>query len=226
MESADAWLTGRDARERTGVPSRRMIGPSVHLVRLLGAKVPRSAAGAGVRVGCLSAIEGCKRSARTLRCVHDYLSCFHRCAEVLSFHCCPIPDPSAHAPSPLPQHFAGRVPPFTVSLAMFQQTATPSRRANYRIAALVDVWVCWNCNGREDISRVRDMSIGGLFLNTRLRRATGTPMKIDFLVQEGQIRAEAVVRHAVLDRGLGLKFTALTEQDRPRFAALMHRVRN
>ena len=70
--------------------------------------------------------------------------------------------------------------------------ATPSRRANYRIAALVDVWVCWNCNGREDISRVRDMSIGGLFLNTRLRRATGTPMKIDFLVQEGQIRADAV----------------------------------
>jgi hypothetical protein len=114
----------------------------------------------------------------------------------------------------------------TVSRAMFQQTATPCRRANYRIATLVDVWVCWNCNGREDISRVRDMGIGGLFLNTRLRRATGTPMKIDFLVQEGQIRADAVVRHAVLDRGLGLKFTALTEQDRPRFAALMRRVRH
>ena len=108
---------------------------------------------------------------------------------------------------------------------MFQQTATPCRRANHRIAALVDVWVCWNCNGREDVSRVADISIGGFFLNTRLHRATGTPIKIDFLVQEGQIRADAVVRHAALDRGLGLKFTALTEQDRPRFAALMRRVR-
>ena len=107
---------------------------------------------------------------------------------------------------------------------MFQQTATPCRRANYRIARLVDVWVCWNCIGREDISRVRDMGIGGLFLNTRLVRAIGTPMKIDFLVQEGQIRADAEVRHA--DRGLGLRFTALTEQDRPRFAALLRRVRN
>jgi len=109
---------------------------------------------------------------------------------------------------------------------MLQQTTTPSRRANYRIAVLLDVWVCWNCNGREDISGVRDMSIGGLFLNTQLRRATGTAMKIDFLVQEGQIRPDAVVRHAVPDRGLGLKSTAITEQDCPRFAALMRRVRN
>ena len=89
-----------------------------------------------------------------------------------------------------------------------------------------EVWVCWNCNGHDDVSRVRDMSLGGLFLDTRWRRVIGTPMKVDFLVGEGQIRADAVVRHAVLDRGLGLKFTALTEQDRPRFAALMRRVRS
>lgn len=85
--------------------------------------------------------------------------------------------------------------------------------------------MCWNCNGREDVSRVLDVSIGGLFLKTRLQRAIGTPMKVDFLVQEGPIRADVVVRHAVRDRGLGLRFTALTEQDRPRFAALMRRVR-
>src|SRR5258708_21914661 len=98
---------------------------------------------------------------------------------------------------------------------MLQQTTTPSRRANYRIAVLLDVWVCWNCNGREDISGVRDMSIGGLFLNKQLRRATGTPMKIDFFVQEGQIRADAFVRHAVPDRDLGLKITALTGHEFP-----------
>jgi hypothetical protein len=108
---------------------------------------------------------------------------------------------------------------------MLQNVATPSRRFNSRIAATQDVWVCWLCNGRDDISRVRDLSLGGLFLETALPRAIGSPTKIDFLVGEGQIRADAVVRHVVPGRGLGFKFTAVTEQDRRKFAALMRRLR-
>jgi hypothetical protein len=50
--------------------------------------------------------------------------------------------------------------------------------------------------------------------------------KLDFLVQEGQIRAEAVVRHFEPSNGLGLKFTAVTEQDWPHLAALITRLRN
>src|SRR5258708_14100002 len=96
--------------------------------------------------------------------------------------------------------------------AMFQQTATPSRRANYRIAVLLDVWVCWNCNGREDISGVRDMSIGGLFLHTQLRRATGTPRKIDFLAPEGQTPPDALVKDAWPCRDLGPKLPTQTKQ--------------
>ena len=88
-----------------------------------------------------------------------------------------------------------------------------------------DVWVCWQCNGRDDVSRVGDLSLGGLFLETASSRAIGSPTKVDFLVGEGQIRADAVVRHVVAGRGLGLKFTAVTEQDRRKFAALMRRVR-
>lgn len=79
--------------------------------------------------------------------------------------------------------------------------------------------------GREDVSRVLDLSLGGLFLKRRLYREIGTPVKIDFLVQEEPIRADAVVRHPAPDRGLGPRFTALTEQDRSRLAELMRRVR-
>jgi hypothetical protein len=89
-----------------------------------------------------------------------------------------------------------------------------------------DVWICWQCNGRDDVSRVRDLSLGGLFLETSSSRAIGTPTKVDFLVGEGQIRADAVVRHVVPGRGLGLKFTAVVEQDRRKFAALMRRLRS
>src|SRR5204863_393141 len=84
-----------------------------------------------------------------------------------------------------------------------------------RIETHEDVWVCWRCEGIEDVSRVCDLSVGGLFLSTATPRRLGAKAKIDFLVPEGQIRAEAVVQHQVPSGGLGLKFTAITDQDCP-----------
>ena len=109
---------------------------------------------------------------------------------------------------------------------MVPNVATPSRRFNSRTVATQDIWVCWQCNGRDDISRIRDVSLGGLFLETPVLRPIGSLAKIDFLVREGQIRTDAVVRHVLPGRGLGLKFTAVTEQDRPKFAALLRRLRS
>ncbi len=51
-------------------------------------------------------------------------------------------------------------------------------------------------------------------------------LKEESFTEEGQIRAEAVVRHAKPGRGLGLEFTALTEEDGPRLTALMTRFRS
>jgi hypothetical protein len=89
-----------------------------------------------------------------------------------------------------------------------------------------DVWVLWRCEGRHDISRACDLSVGGLFLSTPVPPLVGVKAKLDFLVEEGQIRAEAVVRHHIPGGGLGLKFTAITDQDCPRLVALINRVRD
>jgi len=101
----------------------------------------------------------------------------------------------------------------------------PSRRHHPRVEKPHGVWVCWNCKGREDTSRVRDLSTGGLFVETEKVRDLDATIRLDFLVQEGQIRANAVVRHVKPGSGLGLKFTALTEEDGPRLTALMTRLR-
>jgi hypothetical protein len=112
------------------------------------------------------------------------------------------------------------------------QTTAPSRRLTSRVDVGDGVWVYWRCNGREDVSRVRNLSIGGLYIETFLMRGVGIKAGItanlDFLVQEGQIRAEAVVRHAAAHngKGVGLKFVALSEADRPNLAALMSRLRS
>ena len=44
-------------------------------------------------------------------------------------------------------------------------------------------------------------------------------------VQEGTIRADATVRHAKEGQGMGLKFTAVREEDRKNLVSLMARLR-
>jgi hypothetical protein len=108
---------------------------------------------------------------------------------------------------------------------MFKNPTSPSRRFASRIETRVDVWVDWRCAGHEDISRVLNMSFGGLFLETRTAKGPGSAVQVEFLVEEGQIRADGVVRRVEPGRGFALKFTAVSDQDRPRFAKLMVRLR-
>jgi hypothetical protein len=100
-----------------------------------------------------------------------------------------------------------------------------SRRMTSRIETMGDVWVFWRCQDMDDVSRVCDLSVGGLFLSTPVPPSLGAKAKLDFLVQEGKIRAEAVVRHLVPGGGLGLRFTAITDKDRPQLMALLNRIR-
>jgi len=88
----------------------------------------------------------------------------------------------------------------------------------------VDVWVSWRSNGRKETSRVRDLSLGGLFVETAKTTGVGASVKLYFLVQEGQIGAEAVVRH-VKSGGLGLKLSAIGDEDQKRLKALITRLR-
>ena len=74
------------------------------------------------------------------------------------------------------------------------------------------VWACWRCGGTEDIARVSDLSVGGLFLSTPVSQPVGVKAQLDFLVQEGNIRVEAEVRHLAPSGGLGLKFTAISDK--------------
>jgi PilZ domain len=104
------------------------------------------------------------------------------------------------------------------------QKASYSRRRNSRVETPDGVWVYWGCGGRDDTSRVRNLSLGGLFIETREPGLVGAKAKLDFLVQEGQIRAEAVVQHVNSGRGMGLKFTAMRDGDRPVLSALLSRL--
>ena len=105
-----------------------------------------------------------------------------------------------------------------------QQKPLYSRRFFSRVEPPEGVWVYWHCKGREDTSRVRDLGLGALFVQTARPAAVGASVKVYFLVQEGQIRSSAAVQH-VESNGLGLKFSAMSDEDRQRLRELMARLR-
>lgn len=105
--------------------------------------------------------------------------------------------------------------------------SSPSRRMTSRVQSPPgDIWVYWECGKRKDISRVRDISMQGLFIETHKPVNQGAVTSLHFLVQEGQIRADAVVRHATPGIGQGLKFTAVNIEDGRHLASLVTRLRS
>jgi hypothetical protein len=106
-----------------------------------------------------------------------------------------------------------------------RQLTIASRRLTSRIEAPGDVYVLWRCDGREGVSCVRDISMAGISIGAPVPRSVGAVIKVHFLLPEGSIRADAVVRHTRPDHAAGLKFIAVTEGDLPMLAALVVQLR-
>jgi len=104
-------------------------------------------------------------------------------------------------------------------------STVPSRRRMMRMPATRDVWVYWECGGLGDVSKVRDLSTGGLFIETSRGRKKGDFVQIHFLVPEGQISLDGVVAQAQPTEGLGLKFQGLGTRDITKLSLLLERVR-
>jgi hypothetical protein len=104
-------------------------------------------------------------------------------------------------------------------------TVSPSRRLTSRVDASGEVWVYWQCGVRVDLSRVRNVSAGGMFLELNKPLAKGQTAKLHFLVPEGAIQANAEVRYAFPGQGLGLKFIAVEKECGPKLAEMLRRLR-
>jgi len=100
----------------------------------------------------------------------------------------------------------------------------PGRRQYRRVETRQGVSVYWSCENIEDTARVRDLSLGGLLVATQEVLAVGATLRLDFLVQEGAIRAAGVVRHAEPGRGMGLKFKSVRGEDFQRLVELVNRL--
>lgn len=109
---------------------------------------------------------------------------------------------------------------------------TPARskdnRRSARIAVSKGVWVSWRPSGprsaSRNVSRVRDLSAGGVFISTDMPMRVGAVVHMLFALPEGEIRMDGVVRYANSGTGIGVEFTRMGTADRARLQELLRRL--
>jgi hypothetical protein len=105
-----------------------------------------------------------------------------------------------------------------------KKQALHSKRHHKRVETPQGLWVVWQHGRTEDTSRVKDLSVGGLFVETLKVCPVDATVKLHFLVQDGEIRAEATVRYVKAGSGLGLQFKSVRSDDQVRFTTMIKRI--
>lgn len=102
---------------------------------------------------------------------------------------------------------------------------TKDNRRSARIPISAGVWVAWQEHkGSRTVSRVRDVSAGGIFIATTAKIAIGAKLQLLFALPEGETRVQAIVRYVDPDKGIGVEFTGMGAGDRARLQEMLRRL--
>lgn len=105
-----------------------------------------------------------------------------------------------------------------------QRKRTRDNRRAPRLSVPTGVWVAWYSTGPRTVSRVQDLSLGGVFIATPSPLAVGANLKLLFSLAEGEIHADAVVRFHADGKGMGVEFTHVPPSDRARLEKFVKRL--
>jgi hypothetical protein len=100
----------------------------------------------------------------------------------------------------------------------------PQKRRYPRISLPKGMWVAWHGGDLQLLSRVRTLSMGGLFISAPNPPPVGTKLRLTFEVPGGNVQAEAIVRNVVPGEGMGVEFMRLTLKDRVLLEKLLKRL--
>jgi hypothetical protein len=108
------------------------------------------------------------------------------------------------------------------------RTRSKENRRSARITVSKGMWVSWHASGprnaSRNVSRVRDLSAGGVFISTATAVPVGTVLHLLFALPEGEMRMNGVVRYADTGKGIGVEFTRMGTADRARLQELLRRL--
>jgi len=97
-------------------------------------------------------------------------------------------------------------------------------RRHQRVTTPKGVWVAWQNDKQQQVSRVRDLNVGGMFIATPTPLPLGTVLPVLLSVPEGEIRAKATVRNVVAGEGMGVEVTEISLENEMRMEKLVARL--
>ncbi len=97
-------------------------------------------------------------------------------------------------------------------------------RRHQRVSTPKGVWVAWQNDKQQNVSRVRDLNVGGMFIATPTPLPAGTDLPVLMSVPEGEIRSKATVRNVVAGEGMGVQFTEISAESQARLDTLVARL--
>ena len=97
-------------------------------------------------------------------------------------------------------------------------------RRHQRVTTPKGVWVAWQNGKQQNVSRVRDLNLGGMFIATPTPLPPGGVLPLLMSVPEGEIRCKATVRNLVPGEGMGVQFTEINAENQTRLEKLVARL--
>ena len=84
--------------------------------------------------------------------------------------------------------------------------------------------MAWHQGAQQNVSRVLDLNVGGLFVATPTPAPVATIVTILLSVPEGEIRSQAFVRNVTPGQGMGIEFRNMSQEDADRMERLVTRL--
>jgi hypothetical protein len=98
------------------------------------------------------------------------------------------------------------------------------RRRYPRTTAPGSLLVAWQTGSDKGVSRLETIALGGLFIRTEEPLASASLVRLLLEAPNGDVRARAIVRRVVANKGMGLEFVAMTQEDRARLGQYLRRL--
>jgi hypothetical protein len=106
---------------------------------------------------------------------------------------------------------------------MSKETPHGTRR-HERITLPKGMSVAWYGGGQQQVSRVKTLSMGGVFLCGSITLRVGAELTVVFEVPGGMVMAEGVVRNSVPGEGMGVEFKKMNAQSQALLEELLARL--
>jgi len=95
------------------------------------------------------------------------------------------------------------------------------QRRYRRVPSPKGLVVAWQSGTRRAVSSLESLAMGGIFVLTRQTIPLRSMVKVLFDLPIGEIRARAVVRRVIPQRGMGIEFIAMDQEDRARLGRML-----